>query len=88
MLTKNDLQKIGELMDERFIRQDSKFDLKLKKAFRGVVRKKDLKAALHTLENRLTKRINRVLDHCDDRLINHDKRITQIETHLQLPVGN
>lgn len=85
MLTKDDLKQIAELMDKRFTEQETRFDLKLdeklKKAFRGVVRKKDLRA----MENRFMKKTNAILDHCDGRLLIHDQRFIRIEKHLHFP---
>lgn len=58
MLTEKDLQAIGELIEE-------KLDVKLKKALRGVARKRDLRS----LENRITKKLNVVIGSFDRRLM-------------------
>jgi len=73
MLTKIDLEKIGLLID-------FKLEKSLKKALRGVTRKKDLQL----MENRLTRRINLVADYCDSNIIDLEKRTDRIEKHLNL----
>lgn len=64
MLTDKDLQAIGELID-------TKLDVKLKKALRGVTRKRDLRS----LENRITRKLNVVIDSFDNRFIRVENTI-------------
>lgn len=64
MLTQSDFQTIGKIIDERL-------ENGLKKALRGVSRKKDLRL----MENRIIRKINLVSDSHDSRLIDLEKRI-------------
>lgn len=82
MLTRDDLHLIKLLLDERFKELGDRFDIKLKKALRGVVRRKDLLA----MERRLIKKINSVVDHFDPRLLKHDDRLISIEKRFNLPL--
>jgi len=64
MLSQSDINAIGNIVDERL-------DIKLKKALRGVVRKKDLRA----MENRIMRKINLVADSTDSRLLDLEKQV-------------
>jgi len=82
-----DARKLNEkfnMIDKHFLeferRLDEKLDIKLKKTLRGVARRKDLLA----MERRLTKRINYVADHFDEKYLNHESRLGSIETQLRV----
>lgn len=70
MLTKTDLKAIESLFDHKF---DEKFEEKFKTAIKPL--RKDLKA----MEGRLTIRINKVADYFDEKILNHEDRIRNLE---------
>jgi len=75
MLTNNDLQKIGELIEQKL---EQKFDQKLEPI------KKDIKS-LKNSHRRLRKDLSLILKHLDGARASHEKRITRLEDHLHLP---
>ncbi len=70
MLTKTDLKAIESLFDRKF---DEKFEEKFKTAIKPL--RKDLK----TMEGRLTISINKVADYLDEKILNHEDRIRNLE---------
>ena len=57
----------------------------LNKALKDVVRKKDLKISLRSMENRIVKKINQVVDFFDDEVQPLKNKASKIEEHLHLP---
>ena len=76
MLTEQDLIAIEEIFDKKL---DQKLDQKLDEKF-----KKELKPIKSELK-KIRRDLNAVIKHFDDEVWHHGKRITRIESHLQLP---
>jgi len=72
MLTKNDLQAIREIVDERL---DAKLEEKLDKKLRPIKRN----------ITKIKKNTETLIDHFDKRDIQLQKRVKRIEAHLNLP---
>lgn len=70
MLTKTDLKVIEFLFDRKF---DEKFKIAIK----------PVKNAIKSLENRMVAKFNEVIDHFDDKIIDHEKRIRNLETSFR-----
>ena len=47
-------------------------------------RLKPVKKSIKTLENKMIAKFNEVVDNFDDRLIDHEKRIKNLETNFRL----
>ena len=97
MLTKIDLEKIGELIDNRLeialkdvVRKDDLYDFARKDDLNDFARKKDLrgfakKKDLRLMENRMMRKINVITDYFDSNIIDLEKRTDRIENYLSLP---
>lgn len=69
MLTKDDLEQIGKVIDERL---DAKVAAMIKASEKRMI-------------NQLKKTESVIVQHFDRRVGDHEKRITRIEDHLNLP---
>jgi SMC interacting uncharacterized protein involved in chromosome segregation len=89
MLTGDDLQKIGELIDQKL---EQKFDEKLEPIKNDILMikeditglKKDIKS-LKNSDRKIRKDLSLVLKYSDGARADHEKRITRLEHHLHLP---
>ena len=101
MLTKQDLKAISDLIDKRlglkfsehekrsdaklsdnFIEYEKKSDAKLNNIFRRELDpiRKDIK--------KIQKDLNTIISYFDNQYLNHEKRITRLEEHLELPAAS
>lgn len=75
MLTKKDLQSIGELIDTKL---DEKLESKLEQKL------KPIRKSLKRLDS-IEKKLDTTIRFFDNTAINHEKRIKRVEKHLNLP---
>lgn len=91
MLTQTDLNAIGQLIDKKVIPIENKMTILEEKLSKTVTKedskkfstKKDLKAT----ENRIIKRINFATDYFDEKIINHEKRIKNLENNYSASIA-
>lgn len=81
MLTREDLEKIGQVLDRRLdTKLDQFLDEKLEKKFKSF-----RFSFLVSVRRMLRKETNSIIKHFDGTTTNHERRIKRIEQHIQLP---
>jgi hypothetical protein len=92
MLTQTDLNAIGRLIDKKLIPIDEKLSKTVTKedskrfATKDDLKKFATKRDLKTTENRIIKRINFATDYFDEKIIDHEMRIKNLETNYSVSV--
>jgi hypothetical protein len=77
MITDRDIKKMKTV----FATKDDLKRFATKDDFNQFVTKKDLRSDLMRMENRIINKFNEVVDYFDDKIINHEKRISTLESH-------